>query len=46
MKAVLPYVDDFLPSANLADLTTLVKLLESIPARRNSVGGQFERSVV
>jgi uncharacterized protein len=46
MKAVLPYVDDFLPAANLADLTTLVKLLESIPARRTSLGGQFERSAI
>ena len=46
MKAVLPYVDDFLPSANLADLTTLVKLLESIPAHRKSVGGQFERTAM
>lgn len=34
MQAALPHVDDFLPSANLNDLATLVDLLESIPARR------------
>lgn len=34
MLAALPYVDDFLPSANLSDLAKLVNLLESIPARR------------
>lgn len=34
MQAALPHVDDFLPSANLTDLETLVDLLESIPARR------------
>jgi uncharacterized protein len=33
MKAALPYVDDFLPVGTLADLATLVDLLESIPAR-------------
>ena len=38
MKAALPYVDDFLPAANLSDLTTVVKLLESIPAHRHSAG--------
>ncbi len=30
MQAVLPYVDDFLPSANLRDLSEVVDLLESI----------------
>lgn len=44
MKAVLPYVDDFLPAANLADLTTVIRLLESIPAHRNTVGVHFDRS--
>ena len=38
MKAVLPHVDDFLPAANLSDLMTVVKLLESIPVHRNPVG--------
>lgn len=33
MRAALPHVDDFLPVATLADLATLVELLESIPAR-------------
>ena len=34
MQAALPYIDDFLPAANLTDLTSVVELLESIPARR------------
>ncbi|MGH8927779.1 MAG: vWA domain-containing protein [Acidimicrobiia bacterium] len=34
MRAALPYVDDFLPAANLADLTSVVTLLESIPPYR------------
>jgi uncharacterized protein with von Willebrand factor type A (vWA) domain len=46
MKAVLPYVDDFLPAANLSDLTTVIKLLESIPVHRSSVGNHFDRSEV
>jgi hypothetical protein len=46
MKAVLPYVDDFLPAANLSDLTTVIKLLESIPVHRSSVGIHFDRSQV
>ena len=29
MKTVLPYVDDFLPAASLADLAEVVDLLES-----------------
>jgi uncharacterized protein with von Willebrand factor type A (vWA) domain len=33
MQAALPYVDDFLPAANLTDLTSVVALLESVPAR-------------
>ena len=32
LKAALPYVDDFLPAARLADLAGVVRLLESIPA--------------
>ena len=31
LKAALPYVDDFLPAARLADLAGVVHLLESIP---------------
>ena len=34
MRAALPFIDDFLPAANLADLATLIELLESVPARR------------
>ncbi|HEX5671685.1 MAG TPA: VWA domain-containing protein [Acidimicrobiia bacterium] len=33
MQAALPYVDDFLPAANLTDLASVVALLESLPAR-------------
>ncbi|MDH3470901.1 MAG: VWA domain-containing protein [Acidimicrobiia bacterium] len=36
MRAVLPYVDDFMPSANLADLSAVVRLLESVPKRKES----------
>ncbi len=36
MRTVLPYVDDFLPAASLADLRSVVSLLESVPARRGS----------
>ncbi|HEY7564573.1 MAG TPA: VWA domain-containing protein [Acidimicrobiia bacterium] len=32
MKAALSYVDDFLPAANLDDLSAVVDLLESVPA--------------
>ena len=46
MKAVLPYVDDFLPAANLSDLTTVIRLLESIPVHRSSVGRHFDRSQI
>ena len=31
LRAALPYVDDFLPAAKLADLADVVRLLESIP---------------
>jgi uncharacterized protein with von Willebrand factor type A (vWA) domain len=31
MRAALPYVDDFLPAANLNDLRAVVELLESVP---------------
>ncbi len=34
MQAVLPFVDDFMPVGNLADLTAVVRLLESIPKRK------------
>ena len=33
MKAALPHVDDFLAAGTLADLATLVELLESVPMR-------------
>jgi len=36
MRAVLPFVDDFMPSANLRDLATVVRLLESVPKRKES----------
>lgn len=36
MRTVLPYVDDFLPAGNLADLRAVVRLLESIPSRRGA----------
>ena len=36
MRTALPYVDDFLPVANLADLRAVVRLLESIPTRRGA----------
>jgi uncharacterized protein with von Willebrand factor type A (vWA) domain len=34
MRTVLPLVDDFLPVGNLADLTAVVQLLESVPKRK------------
>jgi uncharacterized protein with von Willebrand factor type A (vWA) domain len=37
MRAVLPWVDDFLPAGNLADLRSVVRLLESVPSRRRAV---------
>ncbi len=33
MQAVLPYVDDFLPAANLTDLAGVIELLESSTRR-------------
>jgi uncharacterized protein with von Willebrand factor type A (vWA) domain len=36
MRTVLPYVDDFLPAGNLADLRSVVRLLESLPSRRGA----------
>lgn len=36
MRTVLPYVDDFLPVANLSDLRAVVRLLESVPTRRGA----------
>lgn len=37
MRAVLPFVDDFLSASNLGDLATVVDLLESVPARRREL---------
>jgi hypothetical protein len=34
MRAALPYIDDFLPAANLIDLGYFVDLLDSLPAHR------------
>lgn len=34
MQTVLPFVDDFMPVGNLADLTAVVRLLESVPKRK------------
>ena len=34
LRTVLPYVDDFLPAANVVDLRTVVRLLESVPRHR------------
>jgi uncharacterized protein with von Willebrand factor type A (vWA) domain len=34
MQAALPHIDDFLPVANLRDLRDVVRLLESVPARK------------
>lgn len=33
MRAALPHIDDFLPGGNLADLRSLVRLLESVGTR-------------
>ncbi len=38
MRAVLPHVDDLLAAASVQDLRTVVRLLESVPARRGAVG--------
>ncbi len=37
MRTVLPYVDDFRAAANVTDLRQVIRLLESIPARRREV---------
>jgi uncharacterized protein with von Willebrand factor type A (vWA) domain len=37
MRTVLPYVDHFLAAANVVDLATVVRLLESVPARRREL---------
>ncbi len=37
MRTVLPYVDDLLPAANLTHLADVIRLLESLPARRREV---------
>ena len=34
MQAVLPHVDDFMPVGNLSHLTAVVRLLESVPKRK------------
>jgi uncharacterized protein with von Willebrand factor type A (vWA) domain len=34
MQTVLPFVDDFMPVGNLADLAAVVRLLESVPKRK------------
>lgn len=34
MRTAMPFIDDFLPSASLSDLTEVVRLLESVPGRR------------
>lgn len=34
MQAALPYIDDLLAAANVLDLREVVRLLESVPARR------------
>jgi uncharacterized protein len=38
MRTVLPYIDDLLPAANLTHLADVIRLLESLPARRREVG--------
>ena len=38
LRSALPYVDDFLASASLSDLTGVVRLLESMPAHPGSAG--------
>jgi uncharacterized protein with von Willebrand factor type A (vWA) domain len=38
MRTVLPYIDDLLPAANLTHLAEVIRLLESLPARRREVG--------
>jgi uncharacterized protein with von Willebrand factor type A (vWA) domain len=37
MKAALPYVDDFLPVTNFANLETVVTVLESISTHTRPV---------
>lgn len=39
LKAALPYVDDFLPAARLADLADVVRLLESVPSAIGPASG-------
>jgi len=34
MQAALPYVDDFLPAANLRDLREVIRTLETVPGHR------------
>lgn len=35
MRTVMPYVDDFLAAGTLLDLRQVVRMLESVPSRRN-----------
>ncbi len=37
MRTVLPYIDDFRSAANVTDLRQVIRLLESVPARRREV---------
>lgn len=34
MRAALPFVDDFLPAANLRDLREVIRVLETVPSHR------------
>jgi hypothetical protein len=34
MRAALPFVDDFLPAANLRDLREVIRILETVPGHR------------
>ena len=36
MQAALPYIDDLVAAGSLVDLHSVVRLLESIPARRGA----------
>jgi uncharacterized protein with von Willebrand factor type A (vWA) domain len=36
LRAALPFVDDFMPAANLEDLSAVVRLLESVPKRKEA----------
>jgi len=36
LRTALPFVDDFMPAANLEDLSAVVRLLESVPKRKEA----------